>query len=193
MNICHKGREMLMDLNRSNWLPPYDEDGIRIILQELEGIYQKLTEMLSVEEEDITDSLKVTLTFYHQAAIRNRRYLFAYLLHRMNKLRELRWETGVVVPEHMSQPGLLSAREHDYFSEYNQALNEYFDGIDFDLTADIKPPKELFIEIRVLENCGEILTENGVVNMVQGSRACLRRTDVEHLIRQGKVEHVTST
>ena len=92
----------------------------------------------------------------------------------------------------MSQPGLLSAREHDYFSEYNQVLNEYFDGIDFDLTADIKPPKELFIEIRVLENCGEILTENGVVNMVQGSRACLRRTDVEHLIRQGKVEHVTS-
>ena len=44
----------------------------------------------------------------------------------------------------MSQPGLLSAREHDYFSEYNQVLNEYFDGIDFDLTADIKPPKELF-------------------------------------------------
>ena len=100
--------------------------------------------------------------------------------------------SGVVIPENLRQPGLLSQRELDYFSQYNDIMNAYFEDIDFDLTADLQPPKELYIEVRVLQNCGEILTENGVVNMVQGSRACLRRTDVEHLIRQGKVEHVAS-
>ena len=100
--------------------------------------------------------------------------------------------SGVVIPEDLRQPGLLSQRELDYFSQYNDIMNAYFEDIDLDLTADLQPPKELYIEVRVLQNCGEILTENGVVNMVQGSRACLRRTDVEHLIRQGKVEHVAS-
>ena len=33
MNICLKGREMLLDLSRASWLPAYDEDGIRIVLQ----------------------------------------------------------------------------------------------------------------------------------------------------------------
>ena len=34
--------------------------------------------------------------------------------------------------------------------------------IGFDLTTNIKPPKEPFVEVRVLESCGEIFTEDGI-------------------------------
>ena len=111
------------------------------------------------------------------------------MYHRLNKIRNLRWETGVVVPENIRQT-ILSSNELDYFSEYNEILNEYNSGLDLDLTADLIPPKDLFIEVLVLEDCGEILTENGVVNLNKGARPYLRRSDIEHLIRQGKCSHI---
>ncbi len=107
------------------------------------------------------------------------------MANRLHKLRSLRWETGVVIPESINQ-GILSQREIDYFSQYNDILNEYNYSMDLDLSSDIEPPKDLFIEVLVLEDCGEILTENGPVTMNKGLRPYIRRSDVEHLIRQGK-------
>jgi GINS complex subunit 1 len=54
------------------------------------------------------------------------------------------------------------------------------------------PPKELLIQVRVLENFGEVMTENGPIVLVKGASHFIRRTDVEHLIRQGILEHVRS-
>ena len=71
-------------------------------------------------------------------------------------------------------------------------LSAYQEVIDVDLTANLEPPKDLMIEIRVLVNCGEIITENGPVSLDGGSTHYLRRSDVEHLIRLGKVEMFSS-
>ena len=48
------------------------------------------------------------------------------------------------------------------------------------------------IEVRVLKDCGEILTESGPVVLQKNTYHYLRRTDIEHLIRQNFVEHVDS-
>jgi hypothetical protein len=55
-----------------------------------------------------------------------------------------------------------------------------------------QPPKNLLIEVRVLEKCGIIQTENGPISLDFGSVHFLRRSEVEHLIRDGKVEHVVN-
>lgn len=54
----------------------------------------------------------------------------------------------------------------------------------------MSPPKDLYIEIRVLQSCGEVATENGVLQLDQGTTHFLRQSDVEHLIRQGMVEKI---
>jgi GINS complex subunit 1 len=60
-----------------------------------------------------------------------------------------------------------------------------------DLTLDLTPPKELFIEVRIKEDYGEVmLPESGVVTLQKNTTHLLRRTDVEHLIKQGKVVEV---
>ena len=46
------------------------------------------------------------------------------------------------------------------------------------------PPKVLYVEVRVLRDCGEVMTESGVVNLEAHSQHFLRRVDVEQLIRQ---------
>ena len=54
----------------------------------------------------------------------------------------------------------------------------------------MQPPKDLYIEVRVLKDCGEIFTENGPVNLEINSTHFLRRVDVESLIRQGMLVQV---
>jgi len=46
------------------------------------------------------------------------------------------------------------------------------------------------ISVLVREDCGEVMTQNGPVRLELHSRHYLRRSDVAHLIRQGKLEQV---
>jgi len=62
--------------------------------------------------------------------------------------------------------------------------------LDLDLNSSLLPPKELFVEVRVLEDCGRIQTEYGTVNLVKNSQHYLRRTDVERLVQQGYLKHL---
>ncbi|EPZ33355.1 hypothetical protein O9G_001767 [Rozella allomycis CSF55] len=55
--------------------------------------------------------------------------------------------------------------------------------------ASLVPPKDLFIQIRVLKDCGNLLTTSGVITLEKDSQHFVRRTDVEHLISQGHVIH----
>jgi GINS complex subunit 1 len=75
MNHCQKGRELLMDLKRSDFLPAYDDEGIRIILAEMSDIHNKLIEITNDQEGNYPDGVKVTLVYYHQCLNRNKRYL----------------------------------------------------------------------------------------------------------------------
>ena len=59
-----------------------------------------------------------------------------------------------------------------------------------DITSDLSPPKELMVEVRVLEDVGEVMMESGSVNLAKGTQHSLKRADVEHLVRQGYLEEL---
>ena len=62
---------------------------------------------------------------------------------------------------------------------------------DLDITTDTDPPRELFVEVRVLEDLGEVvLAESGTVKLTKGSTHLLRRTEVSALVKQGVVAEV---
>eukprot|EP01041_Mallomonas_annulata_P002210 gene2210-4298_t len=192
MQHCQKGRELLLDLQRSEWLPQFDDDGVRAVINEMSELWDLIISIMSNEAiDDISDSLKVSLVYYHQCLYRDRRYMYAFFQHRMSRVRRLRWETGPVLPENIRP--ILSDRENDYFMEYNTLLSDYCKSIgNIELTSDLEPPKELYIEIRVIRDCGEIMTDLGPVHLDAGTIHFLRRSDVETLIRQGLVEHFQS-
>ncbi len=54
----------------------------------------------------------------------------------------------------------------------------------------ISPPKDLYIEVRVVKSCGEVVTESGVLSLEEGTIHYLRQSDIEHLLRQGVVERI---
>ncbi|CAN0197061.1 unnamed protein product, partial [Hapterophycus canaliculatus] len=119
-------------------------------------------------------------------------------------ITQLRWETGPVVPQELQQS--LSAREMEFFNTYDRILTRFTRvsyvvllspqgwliscGLNLDLTADLQPPKELHVEVRVLNDCGEIMTDHGCVKLDRGTTHLLRRSDVEHLVRQGLLQEL---
>lgn len=110
----------------------------------------------------------------------------AYHRVRTQKLEELCWRGGELADEQQilqqqqqngpvgantaGNPGgsmvqnldSLSPEEEDYFKNYSEMLVS-FKGqwTDIDLTGSLEPPKDLFIDVRVLKDAGEVQTEYG--------------------------------
>ena len=111
----------------------------------------------------------------HAGIDRNKRCLLAYLNSRMEKMREMRWQFGAVLPEEIKLN--LSEPELEYFSKYNKTLATYMRAIGTDLTSDMAPPKSLYVEVRVREDHGEVETADGeVVLLKAGSQHHLPRS-----------------
>jgi GINS complex subunit 1 len=108
---------------------------------------------------------------------RNKRCLLAYHRTRTDKLEELIW-SGSDVLDLAGQQGAggangapaadggagssLSPQEEDYFRQYGDLLAAYKgQWTDIDLTGSLEPPRDLFIDVRVLKDAGEIQTEYG--------------------------------
>jgi len=58
--------------------------------------------------------------------------------------------------------GSLSPQEEEYVRQYGDLLAAYKgQWTDIDLTGSLEPPRDLFIDVRVLKDAGEIQTEYG--------------------------------
>ncbi|KAI9368572.1 PSF1 domain protein [Aspergillus egyptiacus] len=155
----------------------------------------------------------------HLCIRRNKRCLLAYHRVRTEKLEELCWR-GVDVLEQQTatasgeqQGGVsanananalpvgggqagnqssLSPEEEEYFRQYSDMLATYKgQWTDIDLTGSLEPPRDLFIDVRVLKDAGEIQTEYGVINLTKNSQLYVRHGDVERLIAQGFLERLS--
>jgi GINS complex subunit 1 len=63
-----------------------------------------------------------------------------------------------------SNTSSLSPEEEDYVRQYSDLLAAYKgQWTDIDLTGSLEPPRDLFIDVRVLKDAGEIQTEYGYV------------------------------
>lgn len=117
-----------------------------------------------------------TLLVNHLSTRRNKRCLLAYHRTRTDRLEELVWKgydvvdlAGQQVREGQGSIGAgsggtssLSPQEEDYVRQYSDLLAAYKgQWTDIDLTGSLEPPRDLFIDVRVLKDAGEIQTEYG--------------------------------
>lgn len=98
----------------------------------------------------------------------------------------------------------LSPEEEEYVRQYGDMLAAYKgQWTDVDITGSLEPPRDLFIDVRVLKDAGEIQTEYGCVSiplllhqstdkrmcraitLTKNSQFYVRQGDVERLIAQG--------
>lgn len=139
MNNCLRGKELLLDLQRSDFLPPWDDEGIRTVSNEMVDMYAKLRraddEYKSFDE--LSSDSDTAKAYYGLCIMRNRRYLFSYVVNRLRKVQQLRWELGAVLPDVISHD-ILSVRENSFFSKYSEIIADYNNSVGIDLHADLE-------------------------------------------------------
>ncbi|KAL4875838.1 hypothetical protein BJY04DRAFT_223707 [Aspergillus karnatakaensis] len=201
-------------------LPPYQTELVRTVAREVRDLDRDVAALLAPFSGSFNPSqdpaTACALLVDHLCIRRNKRCLLAYHRVRTEKLEELCWK-GIDVLESQAQgasgaaddpgqgtsglgqqgPGAgnessLSPEEEEYFRQYGDMLATYKgQWTDVDLTGSLEPPRDLFIDVRVLKDAGEIQTEYGVINLTKNSQLYVRHGDVERLIAQGFLERLS--
>ncbi|CEO94617.1 hypothetical protein PBRA_000402, partial [Plasmodiophora brassicae] len=181
---------LVADLNRARWLPAYRDDRIRQIVAELQTLSSLIEQAAGPSDADPEQpEIACAMIAHYHAALFNKRAVLAYLNDRLERLKSYWWTLG--------QPpadvrGHTSAGESRFLDGYARNLRLYQQVMDMDLTLDQDPPASLLVEVRVLQSCGTIQTDNGPLSLEQHSTHLVRRHDVELLIRQGMLEETAS-
>lgn len=209
-------------------LPPYQTEMVRAVAREVRDLDKDVTTILEPFAGSFDPSSEpataCALLVNHLCMRRNKRCLLAYHRVRTDKLEEMCW-SGIDVLERQQQqasktseggPAMgadgnsssLSPEEEEYVRQYSDLLAAYKgQWTDIDLTGSLEPPKDLFIDVRVLKDAGEIQTEYGyaasitqshcqanrsrAITLTKNSQFYVRQGDVERLIAQGYLQRLS--
>ncbi|KAG0168859.1 DNA replication protein psf1 [Apophysomyces sp. BC1034] len=181
-------------------ISPYNEDLVQSICRELrmlqisaERALHNVSQPNGQERGEVSRVTQIMLQ--HLAIKRNKRVLFAYHRQRVAKLKELSWDIGRQSEYQREINASLSVHEQRFLKDYGDMVNTYKQSfLEVDLGGNggvgLEPPKDLFIEVRVIKDGGEINTEYGVLSLTKGDQYYARRTEVETFIKAGYLRHV---
>jgi len=181
---------LVAELKRAEWLPAYDHEGVREVLEECTLLFNLFDEMAhDVGEEYEGDGMVMnTFNVYRLAIARNKRCLLVYHQYRWDRIQSVIWERGGTFPADLQVK--LAPSEIQTMNSYMALTAKYQQNVNAMLFSDLQPPKDLFIEVRVLRDAGEIVTSSGdFMSLQQGATLFVRRAEVETLIRTGSLKH----
>ena len=164
-------------------LPPYQTEIVRAITREVRDLDKDVNAILAPYAGSLNPSsapeAATSALVNHLCMRRDKRCLLAYHRVRSEKLEEMCWKGEDVGEIEMPQRGpngeanvvggegngsSLSPEEEEYVRQFGDLLSAYKgQWTDIDLTGSLEPPRDLFIDVRVLKDAGEIQTEYGYV------------------------------
>lgn len=194
-----QANKLILDAKRAQNLdkiPLYQQDLVRSIVRETRDLQREADVLSNQARQDVlsqeSDSLIPTgankveqcqLFVTYLCMRRNKRCLLAYQRQRAQQIDDLVWSNMEIDHESMEN---LSQHEQEYMTRYNELVSEYKGSMsEIDLGGSLEPPSDVFIDVRVLKDAGEIQTEYGVFNLTKDSQFFVRQADVERLIQQG--------
>jgi len=187
--LGEKALELIRESVRAqDMLGPFNEDKVRSVLEEIRTLYSE-----NEKESWAENRSPAAILLRHNALERNKRCLLAYIYDRSTKITEMRWQFGPVLPAEIRSQ--LCEPEKEFFKQYTKDLASYMreigDGAGIDLTTDQSPPKSLYVLVQVLQDYGELETDDGsIIILKKNTQHFLPRNQCEPLIRQGILEHV---
>lgn len=160
-------------------LPAYRSDLIRDILIESKHLATGLSKN--------TATAAVSLICLR----RSKRCVLAYQRSRMDAIINEWWRCGGTTASVLPASFHLSQLEHEFLRDYIKSISGLIqEYLDIDLASTTRPPKQLFVQIRVVCDCGVRMTEYGAVRLAKGTQHYIKRSQVEDLIQTGAVHLV---
>jgi GINS complex subunit 1 len=180
------GLSLVKEAKRSqvcNTLQPYRSDIIRDIQFESQYLQSGLTRSSTVKALAI------------QCLKRSKRCVLAYMqtnnsyqLQRLNRIKHQWWLEGGSSSSKLTCSTNISKHEEEFLKGYvNAVMSVKEEWLDIDLVGNMLPPKSVFCEIRVLDDCGVRMSEYGPVRLAQGTQHYVKVATVLDLIQRGSV------
>lgn len=160
-------------------------------------LYSELQDIMG-SNDDETEHVQVSVAalMHYTIAQQLKRAVLVYLRTRMDVIMNCLWDLGgagtasavKLISEFEEN---LSEQESEFIRSYTFIIGNYKgEYMELDIGGLLKPPRELYVEVRVLQNCGEIVTCTGPVRLSKDSQHYLKRSDIESLISAGYLKHV---
>ena len=77
-------------------------------------------------------------------------------------------------------------------NKYSELVGNYSKNAvkwNLDITTSLEPPKDLFVEVKVMEEIGEIyLPESGSINLKKNTIHFIRKNEIEQFLKTGQLE-----
>lgn len=185
--------KLIQDAKRTltlDTLPIYQEEWVREIAREIRELDREAEAiMASYDAFHPSQDRKTSCALFvlHLCMRRNKRCLLAYQRLRAERLVQMSWQDMDIQDKEVMYN--LNVNEQEYLRQYNDLLVDYKgEWTDVDLAGSLDPPMDLFIDVRVLKDAGEIQTEYGVFNLTKDSQFFVRQADVQRLIHQGYLQ-----
>lgn len=194
------GISLSRDVKRSesiHVLSPYREDTVNDVITESRYLTKRLSSLSQELKsgKDSADAINVSAAIHECALRRNKRILLVYSLSRFGKLKSILWSLGcgsgsIQIPQKISKN--MAPHELKLKKRYQELIGSYraqMGDLELGSEEDV-PPLDAYSEVRVLVECGQVLTEDGIVAFSKGSMHHLKLSQVEKLIKAGYLMHV---
>lgn len=188
---------MVREISRSSGhnIEPYNDAQVRASVQSLNRLYAEAAAFSKLQEDAAWGSPLGTasqsdfkLLLMQHELMRTKRCLLVYHKLRLDHLARLTIELPSFPANVRAH---LSKAENRFQLEYSDSLSKLsmaYENI-VSIGGPLNPPKELFITVRVVKDCGTVQTEYGPLFLNANSFHYVRKSDVEHLITQGFLLH----
>lgn len=173
-------------------MEPYNDALVRKASGSLKRLFSDAAQFSKIQEQyDPSSPLDVginaddfKLLLMQNEIVRNKRCLIVYHKARLEHLAKM--TIGLPCFPANVRPHLSKA-ENEFQLEYAASLSRIAAsyGNIVTLNGPLHPPKDLYITVRVIKDCGVVQTEYGPLYLNSNSFHYVRKSDVEHLIAQG--------
>ena len=107
---------------------------------------------------DLPDATKASLVVHHQRVLRNKECALFYLRERLGgALTRLRCEAGSNLPRNVRRH--CSPQESQFNAAYDQLYQDFCRASRLDPRDSLKPPRDLYVEVRCNVDCGDVQTK----------------------------------
>lgn len=174
-------------------IEPYSDNIVRTSVTKLNKLFLEASRVSKVSDEgesqfSTLDNQGFLLLLMQNEIMRGKRALLAYHRTRLDHLAKLTKELPTFPANVRPQ---LSKSENKFQVEYAASLGRMAMayGNIVNVNGQATPPKDLYITVRVVKDCGIVQTEFGPLYLNANSFHYVRKADVDHLISQGFLTH----
>jgi len=188
------GTALVQELKQAEFITQFNDELVRKVIKETNEMYEAIEATIRDVKEiqanavDETDSASeqhaASLLVEWLTILRNKRCSLAYLMNRLNRLKKIWWQSGSIMAPVLKEK--LSSSEIGWYQEYDTLMANYMKDTGVLISDDQSPPKSLFVEVRCMDDVGDIVTDSGeVIQLHKNTAHYLPRANVQQLIRQG--------